>query len=157
MQSLPISFDCLPLRCVSRLDPPLDLLPECQTQYARIRRALEVHGPHNSYYLSRGVCEFRLSSNPAVGTLVFAFEGTVLTNADDSRTQFCQLYVDLKEAACDWLTPPGLDWFRESVARAVAVEFDRYIAATGTTPSQRPRVAVMEGCETFGAYMAIGL
>ena len=157
MQLLPISFDCLPLHCVSRLDPPLDLLPECQTQYARIRRALEVYGPQNSYYLSSGVCEFRLSSDPAVGTLVFAFEGTVLTNADDSRTQFCQLYVDLKEAACDWLTPAALEWFRESVARAVAVEFDRYIAATGTTVSQWPKVVVTDGCEPLDAYMAMGL
>ena len=30
---------------------------------------------------------------------------------------------------CDWLTSTIVDWFRDTVPRSVAVEFDRYIEA----------------------------
>jgi hypothetical protein len=39
------------------------------------------------------------------------------------------LEVELKRETCDWLTEPIVDWFKETVPRAVVVEFDRFIAA----------------------------
>lgn len=157
MNALQISFDCLPLRSVARLETPVDLLPEWQTHYAHLRRALQVHGAYNSYYLCNGLCEIRLSNDPKVGTLTFSFEGTVVTDANDAKTQLCQLYVELKEAVCDWLTPAALAWFRESVTRAVAVEFDRYIAATNPVPALW-RIETMEAeCDACGGFVAMGL
>lgn len=157
MNALQISFDCLPLRSVARLETPVDLLPEWQTHYARIRRALQMHGAHNSYYLCNGHCEFQLTNDPNVGELAFSFEGTVVTDANDAQAQLCQLYVELKAAACDWLTPAALAWFRESVTRAVAVEFDRYIDAVEPLPALW-RVEAMEAQRNAcGGYVAMGL
>ena len=127
--SVEIAFDCLPLRSVGRFDPPLDAADEVVEFYDRLRRAAAKHGVLNAYYLHRASCVFHLTNDAEVGMVEFAFEGVVLTDADDLKTRQCDLDVRLLREVCDWLTGPAVDWLAETVKRAVLVEFDRYIAA----------------------------
>jgi hypothetical protein len=124
-----IAFDCLPLRSITRFDIPLDASPGFRARCERVLRAISAHGAHNTYYLYNATCRFRLTNRDDVGMLEFSFEGTVLTDPTDQKTAGCDLSVELVRETCDWLTQPVVDWFRQTVLRAVAVEFDRYIAA----------------------------
>ena len=127
-QSVSVSFDCTPLRTIARWDAPPDVAP--QENHGRLRRAAECHGLYNSYYLSNGSCEFHLTNDAEVGLLAFQFEGTVLTDAHDQRTQWLDLSVELSGTVCDWLTAEALEWFRKTVVQAVRIEFDLYIASS---------------------------
>jgi hypothetical protein len=124
-----IAFDCLPLRSVGRLDVPLDASPKYRARCQHVLKAIETHGSHNTYYLYNATCVFHLTNRADLGTLEFRFEGTVLTDESDQSTLRCDLEVELLKETCDWLTEPIVQWFKETVPRSVAVEFDRYIAA----------------------------
>ena len=124
-----ITFDCLPLRSIGRLDIPIDASPKYRQRCERILKAIETHGSFNTYFLYNARCVFRLTNSDAVGLLEFAFEGTALTDPTDQKTLRSVLEVELVQETCDWLTEPIVAWFTESVPRAVTVEFDRYIAA----------------------------
>lgn len=124
-----ISFDCLPLRSVGRLEIPADASPKFRARCAGIQEALAKHGSHNSYYLYNAQCTFHLTNETEVGVIQFAFDGTLLTDDADERSRRCDLRVELKRETCDWLTEPIVEWFRETVSHAVAVEFNRFIAA----------------------------
>jgi len=124
-----ISFDCLPLRSVGRLDIPLDASPKYRERCERIKEAIDRHGMHNSYFLYNARCTFHLTNRDEVGSIEFRFEGAALTDETDTKTKCCDLTAQLVQETCDWLTEPIVEWFRDSVNRAVAVEFDRYIAA----------------------------
>src|SRR5207249_1641361 len=84
---------------------------------------------HNSYFLYNARCTFHLTNDEVLGMIEYRFQGTVLTDAGDQKTQHCDLQVELVRENCDWLTEPIVAWFVETVSRAVAAEFDRYIAA----------------------------
>ncbi|HEX4142604.1 MAG TPA: hypothetical protein VHY91_03565 [Pirellulales bacterium] len=124
-----ISFDCLPLRSVTRLDIPIDASPKYQALCERIKQAIATHGTHNTYYLYNAGCTFHLTNNPDLGTIEFSFEGTVMTDPSDRQTDHCHLDVRLERETCDWLIEPVVAWLQESVQQAVKVEFDRYIEA----------------------------
>lgn len=124
-----IAFDCLPLRSVGRLDIPIDASPKYRQRCERIKHAIHTHGSFNTYFLYNARCVFHLTNDDAVGMLEFRFEGTVIADENDQHTLRCDLTVELVRETCDWLTEPIVAWFNESVPRAVAVEFDRYIAA----------------------------
>jgi hypothetical protein len=124
-----ISFDCLPLRSVGRLDIPLDASPKYQALCERIKAAMEKHGTLNTFYLYNAECVFHLTNQPQIGMLQFSFEGTVLTDAEDRHTQSSDLRVELRRETCNWLIEPVVKWFHESVSHAVQAEFDRYIEA----------------------------
>lgn len=129
-QYVEISFDCLPLRTIGRVDIPLDASPAYRAKCERIKDALAQHGAFNSYYLHNARCAFHLTNDPQVGTLDFRFEGTALTDETDQQTRsFVPSLVELSGETCDWLTRPIVEWFHETLQRAVVVEFDRYIAA----------------------------
>lgn len=152
-----ISFDCLPLRSVTRLDIPLDASPKYRARCERLKQAIEKHGAHNAYYLYNAQCKFHLVNHPVEGTLVFQFEGTVLTDASDVRTQHCDLKTNLESETCSWLTEHVKEWFCETVAHAVAVEFDRYIAA-GDLERTRARLANLEQqMEQSGGFVGMYL
>jgi len=155
--SVEITFDCLPLRSVTRLDIPLDASPKFREKCERIKRALEKHGLHNSYYLHNARCVFRLTNNPEVGLLHFRFEGTLLTDSTDRHTQRCDLEIELAQETCDWLTEPAVRWFGDTVNRAVAEEFDRYIAV-GDLDKTLARIAALEA-QTLehGGFVGMGL
>ena len=90
-----ITFDCMPLRSIGRLDIPLDASPKYRAFCERINNAIETHGSHNTYYLYNARCVYHLTNRPDHGMLEFRFDGTVFTDATDLKTDRCELQVDL--------------------------------------------------------------
>jgi hypothetical protein len=138
-----ITFDCIPMRSVSRLDAPLDASPKLAAKLLRLKQAIETHGTHNTYYLHNANCRFHLTNNPEIGSISFDFEGTVFTDSDDLKATRTDLDVTLQSETCNWLNQAVVTWLSESVHRAVIVEFDRYIAA-GDLEKTRERLAKIE-------------
>ncbi|MDZ4849124.1 MAG: hypothetical protein SGI77_07500 [Pirellulaceae bacterium] len=138
-----ITFDCLPLRSVSRLDAPLDASPKLAAKLLRIKQAMESHGTHNTYYLHNSNCCYHLTNDPKAGSIAFKFEGTVFTDAEDIKAIRTELQVTLDRETCDWLNQSVVEWLSESVHRSVVIEFDRYIAA-GDLEKTRQRLAQIE-------------
>lgn len=126
-RSVEITFDCMPLRSVGRLDVPLDASPKFRERCERILKAIRAHGTHNTYYLYNATCRFRLT-NGELGMIEFRFEGTVMTDETDRFAIRTDLDVELVRETCDWLTEPIVAWLKTTAGRAVQVEFDRYIA-----------------------------
>ena len=124
-----ITFDCLPLRSIGRLDVPLDASPKYRARCERIKTAINKHGSHNTYYLYNARCTYHLANHKQLGMIQFRFEGTAFTDASDEHTRRCDLEAELVRESCDWLTEPVVAWLAETVSKSVAVEFDRYIAA----------------------------
>ncbi len=156
-QYVEISFDCLPLRSLSRLDVPIDASPELQALAERVQKAIRSHGSHNAYYLHNAKCTFHLTNDPAIGMIEFRFEGTVLTDEQDCRAVRSDLQATLGGETCDWLTEPVVAWFRETVSRAVLAEFDRYIAA-GDLKRTIDRMAQLQAqSDSLGGFLGMGL
>jgi hypothetical protein len=152
-----ITFDCLPLRSISRLDIPIDASPRYRQRCENIKAALELHGSHNSYYLYNAGCIFHLTNAPELGMLEFRFEGTVLTDEDDLKAIEAHLQTTLEHETCDWLTEPVVAWFKDSVSHAVMAEFDRYISA-GDLDSAKRRIAALQAkADQTGGYMGMYL
>jgi hypothetical protein len=157
MNYVEISFECLPLRAIARFDVPMDASPEYRARVERIKQASVKHGLYNSYYLHDARCVFHLTNDPQVGMLEFEFEGTVLTDSEDRKSLDCDLTSGLAGETCDWLTEPAVAWFRETIGRAVLVEFDRYIAA-GDLRRTIERLARFDAeSEARGGYLGMGL
>ena len=106
-----IQFDCLPLRSVGRLDVPLDASPVYEQFVLRVKKAMQTHGSHNSYYLHRGSCRFHLTNDSEMGEIAFRFEGTVLTGEKDRKTRSMDLTVELDRETCSWLSEPIVQFF----------------------------------------------
>ena len=138
-----ISFDCLPMRSITRLDVPIDASPKYQAKCQRIIDAIARHGAHNSYYLHNAKAVYHLTNSETVGMLEFEFEGTLLTDAKDERAETSVLTTQLVRETCDWLTEPIVAWFETTIARSVGIEFDRYIAA-GDLERTKERIAQLE-------------
>lgn len=152
-----ISFDCLPLRTVGRLDIPIDASPKYRERCERIKQAIDKHGSHNTYYLYNAQCIFHLTNHDELGMIEFRFEGTALTDSSDLKTERCDLLIELVRETCDWLTAPVVKWFEESVSHAVAVEFDRYIFA-GDLQKAKDRIAKVQAeVEQKGGYVGMYL
>ncbi len=155
--SVEISFDCQPLRSIARLDVPLDASPEYEALVERVQQAIQRHGLLNTYYLHDARCTFHLTNDPALGMLEFRFEGTVLTDEEDRKTLRADLLVELRRETCDWLTEPVVEWFRETVTRAVIVEFDRFISA-GDLDRTKQRIEQLQAeSDSHGGFLGMGL
>jgi hypothetical protein len=152
-----ITFDCLPLRSVGRLDIPIDASPKFRAQCERIKAAIEQHGLLNTYYLHNAKCQFHLTNSPDIGMIEFRFEGTVLTDSSDQRTETCTLQVELVRETCDWLTEPVVHWFHETVSHAVQAEFDRYIAAGTLTQTLERLKKIQAASDQSGGYLGMYL
>lgn len=152
-----ISFDCLPLRSIGRLDIPLDASPKFRQRCERIKQAMARHGSHNSYYLYNAACKFHLTNHAELGAIEFRFEGTVLTDAADLKTQTADLEVELVRETCDWLTAPVVSWFTQSVSEAVKVEFDRYIEAGDLAKAKERAARIQAEIEKSGGYVGMYL
>jgi len=124
-----ITFDCTPLRSVSRFDVPLDASPAFRKRLEQFQAAVTKHGTRNTYYLTDAACQFRFTNNPEIGWVKFVFEGTVITDDNDSQTVGSDLTICLDTETCDWLTQPAVEWLKNTVGHAVEIEFNRYIAA----------------------------
>lgn len=156
-QYVEISFDCLPLRSVGRIDIPLDASPAYRAHCEHVKAALAAHGAHNTYFLYNARCVFHLTNDPQYGMLEFSFTGTALTDETDQKTVRCVLDVELARETCDWLTAPVVDWFRRTVEEAVRAEFDRYIQA-GDLQKTRERIErIARESEYRGGYVGMYL
>ena len=156
-QWVDISFDCLPLRSVSRLDIPIDASPKFRERCERIKRALEKHGSFNTYYLYNAGCRFHLTNHPDQGMVEVRLEGTAITDASDLVTTHCDLAVELVRETCDWLTAPIVEWFHQSVSHAVRVEFDRYIAAGDLQKTKERMQKLQAEIEKTGGHVGMYL
>lgn len=153
-----ITFDCLPLRSVSRLDIPLDASPKFRERCLRVKAAMEKHGSHNSYFLHNATCSYHLTNDPERGMIRFRFEGTVLTDSEDRRAQSCDLpLVELLSETCDWLTEPAVRWFADSVPHSVVVEFNRFIDAGDLAQAKQRAEKIEADCEQAGGYLGMYL
>lgn len=152
-----ITFDCLPLRSIGRLDVPLDASPKFRALCERIKAAIDKHGSHNTYYLHNAACRFHMVNRDDQGMIEFRFEGTAFTDSQDLRTERCDLTVDLARETCDWLQEPIVDWFRESVVRAVIVEFDRFIQAGDLEKTRQRMDAIRLQADEQGGYLGMYL
>ncbi len=138
-----ISFDCMPLRNIGRLDIPIDASPRYRQFCESVKAAIEKHGSHNTFFLYNAACKYHLTNNPERGMIEFKFQGTVLTNANDTQTKRCDLDVELVGETCEWLDSNVVKWFEDTVPRSVAVEFDRYIQA-GDLQQAKERIAKIQ-------------
>ncbi len=152
-----IAFECLPLRSVSRFDVPLDAPPQFEALVKNVRAAIERHGAHNTYYLHQGTCVLHLTNDPEIGMLEFTFQGTLLTDPEDRHTLSADLDVQLRRETCDWLTEPVVQWFTETVGRAVHVEFDRFIAAGDLTKTIERVEKLAAESDAMGGFLGLGL
>ena len=152
-----ISFDCVPLRSVVRMTPPMDVPDEVMAMFRRLRAAAQRHGFHNSYYLHDGKCVYHLTNHEQIGLLEFRFEGTVLTDVEDMKAQHCDLQVELVGEVCPWLATPVVDWFADTVREAVDVEFDRFIAAGDLDKTVRRLEELRAASNAQGGFLGIGL
>jgi hypothetical protein len=152
-----IAFDCYPLRSIARFDVPIDALPEQQALGLRIRRAAAKHGLHNTFYLCNARCVFRLTNHAQTGMVEFAFEGTVLTDAQDRHALQCDLAVDLQAEVCPWLTAAAVGWLADTVREAVKIEFDRYIAAGDLERTITRLERLQAESDAGGGFLGMGL
>ena len=156
-QWVEISFDCLPLRSVSRLDVPMDASPKYIERCERIKRAMNEHGSHNTYFLYNAHCRFHVLNHEELGQLNFHFEGTLFTSANDCSAERCDLEVKLVEETCDWLTEPVVQWFLDTTSRAVLAEFDRYIAAGDLERTLKRMEKLQAQSEEAGGFVGMYL
>lgn len=152
-----ITFDCLPLRSIGRMDIPLDASPKFRAKCERIKAAITDHGSTNTFYLHNAKCIFHLTNEPSLGMLEFEFEGTVMTDEADLKTASAHLNVQLKRETCEWLTEPIVAWFKDTVRRAVMIEFDRYIAAGDLKRTEERLAKVQAEIEKSGGFLGMGL
>ncbi len=153
-----ISFDCLPLRSVPRLDAPLDDAdPETAGFAQRVRTAVAKHGQFNTYYLYNAQCVFHLTNDEKIGMVGFRFEGTVLTDSADLKTLSCDLDAELNGEVCDWLTAAAVAWLKDTVTHAVRVEFDRYINAGDLRRTIHRMERVRAESDARGGFLGAGL
>ncbi|HBE68465.1 MAG TPA: hypothetical protein DDW52_09995 [Planctomycetaceae bacterium] len=124
-----ITFDCVPMRSVTRLDAPIDASPKYAAKIQRLKEAIAKHGTHNSYFLHNAQCVYHLTNDPLSGMMQFEFEGTVMTCDQDLQVRNCDLQIELTQETCSWLNQSIVEWLRETVERNVVVEFGRFIAA----------------------------
>src|SRR5262249_24984999 len=114
-------------------------------------------GSHNTYFLYNAQCTFHLTNLAELGMLEYKFEGTVLTDDTDQKTQRADLRVELVRETCDWLTQPVAAWFFDTVTKAVEVEFDRYISG-GALAQTVERIAKLQAqSDQQGGYVGMYL
>lgn len=152
-----IAFDCLPLRSVTRLDPPLDASPGLVAKWERIKKAISEHGTHNAYYLHNAHCRFFVTNNPDCGMIAFKFEGVLFTDENDAFSRRASLDVTLDQENVPWLEQHVVRWFAESVSHAVCAEFNRYIGA-GDPGLTRQRIEqLQQQIEQSGGFVGMHL
>lgn len=152
-----ISFDCLPLRSVARVDVPLDASPKLAQKMLRVKAAIDKHGTLNSYYLHNAHCTYHLTNDPAQGMLQFGFEGVVLTDANDMQARSCELLVELRRETCSWLNQTIVDWLAETVQRSVLVEFNRYISDGDLSKTVERLRQIEQANEEAGGFVGMYL
>ncbi|HMP07213.1 MAG TPA: hypothetical protein PJ982_12750 [Lacipirellulaceae bacterium] len=124
-----VVFDCLPLRAVGRVDVPLDASDRLRQRLERLQAAMTAFGPERTYFLYNAHCAFRFANSEVEGSCRFEFEGAVRTDAGDRCCAETHLDVWLTGETCGGAPPEVEAWLADRVRRAVAIEFDRFLAA----------------------------
>ena len=124
-----VSFACLPLRSIGRLDVPMDASGVYRIRYERLRAAIDQYGLERTYYLYDAHCTFRLANSEIEGMVRFNFEGIVRTDAGDAITEAVMLETELVSETCGGISDEVQAWLHTRVERAVSIEFDRFISA----------------------------
>jgi hypothetical protein len=124
-----IAFECLPLRSVARLDVPLDASDALRLRAAHIKSAFDAYGPDRTYFLYNARCVYRFANSEVEGVCRFEFEGVVRTDEGDRKCEETSLDVRLVSETCGGVPPQAGAWLAQRVQEAVAIEFDRFIAA----------------------------
>lgn len=152
-----IEFDCIPLRSVARFDVPVDASPGLEQLTTRLRDCAQKHGTHNAYFLARGKCNYGLTNDPMIGQLRFRFDGVVVTDEKDERTKTADLKVSLDSETCNWLHQSIVEWFEQTVCRAVEVEFDKYIQAGDLARTQKRLAEIEQQEKESGGFLGMYL
>lgn len=152
-----VTFDCLPLRSVSRVDAPLDASPKFAAKLLRIREAMDKHGTLNTYFLHNASCVYHLTNDPAEGMLEYAFEGVVMTDEGDLVARNCDLDVELKSETCSWLNQAVVDWLSETTLRTVLVEFNRFIQAGDLSKTVERLEQLNQATDESGGFVGMYL
>ena len=58
---------------------------------------------------------------------------------------------------CDWLTEPFVQWFKGTVKRSVAVEFDRYVRAGDLQKAQERIDRIQQESDESGGFVGMYL
>ena len=151
-----IQFDCLPLRLVSRLDVPLDASEALRRRAERIKTALERFGAERTYFLYNARCVFRFANSEVDGVCRFDFEGIVRTDAGDRKCERTELEIRLISETCGGLSGAVEAWLIERVRQAVAIEFDRFIAA-GQLAARSAEVGSGNALGDIGGLAGLGV
>ncbi len=152
-----IAFDCLPLRSVTRLDPPLDASPGLVAKWERIKKAISEHGTHNTYYLHNAHCRFFVTNDPNCGMISFKFEGVLFTDENDASARSATLQVTIDQENISWLEQHVVRWFSETVSHAVCAEFDRYIGAGDPDRTRKRMEQLQQLIEQTGGFVGMHL
>ena len=152
-----VTFECLPLRDVARLDVPIDASEPYQQFVLDVKRAIDTHGRHNTYFLSRGRCVYYLTNEQGYGEITFRFQGTAFTDQDDIRCVGVDLQALFAGETCSWLTQNVIDWFLETVSHTVKAEFDRYINSGDLEKAQHLAAKRMEQADEAGGFLGMYL
>ena len=121
-------------------------------RYGRLREALVAHGAERTYYLYDARCVFHLANSEIQGMVRFDFEGIVLTDAGDALTDQVELDVNLACETCGGIPAEVEAWLKQRVEKAVAVEFDRFIAA-GQLSGRTDELGQLERLSDFGGFL----
>lgn len=156
-QWVEVTFECMPLRTVPRVDVPLDASPKLAAKILRVKAALEKHGSLNSYYLHNASCTYHLTNDPQQGMMQFEFEGVVLTDQQDLQARDCDLQVKLRSETCSWLNQAIVDWLSETVRRNVLIEFNRYISQGDLTKTLKRIEQTQQASDAAGGYVGMYL
>jgi hypothetical protein len=124
-----VEFDCVPLRTIGRLDIPLDASDAQRRRAAHMQSAINSYGVERTYFLQNARCVFRFANSDVEGVCRFEFEGIARTDAGDRKCEEVILEVALVSETCGGVPSVVQEWLIERVRQAVAIEFDRFIAA----------------------------
>lgn len=154
--SVDIAFDCLPLRSVGRLDVPIDASSVYRARQERLQTALETYGAQNTYFLYNARCILRFANSEVEGMARFQFEGILRTDAGDTLTEFIDLDMRLVGETCDGIPDEVVAWLEHRVQKAVAIEFDRFIAA-GNLTACTDQIGQLEKLSDLGSFVGMNV
>ena len=118
---------------------------------------MDRHGLHNTFFLYNALCTFHLTNAPDQGVIQFRFQGTVFTDEADKTTVRTDLEVHLKKETCEWANESVLQWFEQTVEKAVQVEFDRYIAAGDLEQAQERLKQIQSASDDASGFLGMYL
>ena len=151
-----ISFDCLPLRSVNRVDVPIDASPAFRARCEHLQRAIGAHDSQNAYFLYNTQCSYHLANSEIANMLRFSFDGTVLTDRSDCQAEQADLAIELVAETCGGVSAAALEWLRGVVERAVIVEFERFIEA-GHLSARVDALGRVENIRSVSGFDGLGL